>query len=171
MDLLTKHEQVAAKIKVINNTKVKRFNEQPPEVQERFRRYASTKQDFHLARLIAYEEGCLDLCLKFYPELDSIDWENADPQWVEDTWLYPVAGVRQKAWLYPLHAYDWGQPYAEVCKLPRKEFAKRILRAMDEDITVTTCFDREQMLIWAGIAKPTKTQDGNIVTLDFGKPK
>jgi hypothetical protein len=42
---------------------------------------------------------------------------------------------------------------------------------MDEDITVTTCFDREQMLIWAGIARPTKTQDGNIVKLDFGKPR
>ena len=62
-------------------------------------------------------------------------------------------------------------PYKEIAKLPRKEFARTVLRKYEDDLLLRAHFDLELMEVWAGYRKPEITQEGNVYRIGRYSPQ
>ncbi len=144
------------------NRKVPVFASLPPDVRERLAPYRSTKTSSTLAFWCWHEPDTVDFVLKFYPELSDIDWENVDSAWAKETWMQPVIALQSRCLWTAEHCFDWDRPYKEIAKLPRKEFARAILKMDEEDSLIRAHFDLDQMELWAGYRKPEVTCEGNV---------
>lgn len=160
--LAHRDSKLIAQLKALGSRIPTKFELLPGDTQERLRPYHCTKHNGNLAYFCYHDPDAVEFVLKFYPELASVDWENVDKKWAEETWMKPVVVLQQRGlWAAELF-FHWDRPYKEIVKLPRKEFARTILRKYEEDLLMRSHFDLDLMEVWAGYRKPEITQEGNV---------
>ena len=163
--------KIVSQLQALGNRKPPKFESLSSEVQDKLRPYHSTKHNSTLAYFCYHDPDALDFVLKFHPELTQIDWENVDRKWATETWLRPVIVLQQRGlWAAEL-CFQWDRPYKEIAKLPRKEFARTVLRKYEDDLLLRAHFDLELMEVWAGYRKPEITQEGNVYRIGRYSPQ
>ena len=143
-------------------TPIPKFKDQPKDIQEKFAKYATPAHEVTLGRYVGYDEDLLRLALWTYPELEDIDWHTADPKWIFDTWTDRLADLRVLSWFNAEAEVDWGQPFREIVRLPKAEFAKRVLKKAVDNEHLHRWYNLEQLEVWAGYRKPEVTKVGNV---------
>jgi hypothetical protein len=149
------------------NQKFPKFQTMSSEVQARFAKYYNPKHKAHLADMCFYDESALDLALKYYPELDAVDWPKATKEWVTKNWMGIIPALVTRTLWYPELIFDFGMPYREVVKLPRREFARKVLEV--DDVLLKVHFDLELMKVWAGLSRPEVIGSGGVSYINFNK--
>ena len=131
-----------------------------PELMALFGPYFSKTHQLDLPALVDYDPDLFELVKKFHPEVLDLDWPNISSKEVRDTWELAIRRIGASKFDLAQEFFEWPTPYREICRLPKREFAKIVLE--NDGMGIKGIFDFELMEVWAGYRKPEVKIVGNV---------
>ena len=133
------------------------------ELKEFFKPYFSLIHALDLPAMVKYDIDVFHIITKVDPELLEAPWQTMSFEEAKVEWMPRVSKLKVAYWEFTQKFLSWDIPYVEICKLPKQEYAKKVLA--NESEILHAIVDIEVLEVMAGYKKQPLKRVGNVIYL------